>query len=265
MAAGAAEREASGFTTFVDALSDINFSDFGFGKKRLIMLKGSTPVQLSQIDTSAFGRIAALNAAAQSKAVQSMNQSILDFAKKKREKKEKKEREEQVAAIFPTLLKTAGVDINSESPGYDELLKYVAENAGDDIMGFVKGVKDTMPSKTPTLQQIQGPGGKSIYSFDGKVVNPDNVIDPNAPPSTALGFEPEFPLQYMIPYDDGGTPDDPSDDTQATRVQVTTVSKDPGNLKYGDGTSVKGWRSSFHRPENRIIEKARSYYYVPYD
>jgi hypothetical protein len=72
---------------------------------------------------------------------------------------------------------------------------------------------------------------------------------------TAKGFEPEFPIPYMIPYDDGGTPDDPSDDTEATRVQVTTVSKDPGGLTYGDGTPVRGGDQVFTDPQTGAIKK----------
>ena len=59
----------------------------------------------------------------------------------------------------------------------------------------------------------------------------------------------------MIPYDDGGTPDDPSDDTAATRVQVTTVSKDPGGLKYGDGTPVRGGDQVYTDPKTGSLTK----------
>lgn len=194
------------------------------------MLKGSSPVKLSSIDTSAFARIAALNEAARTRAVTSINESISDFVKDRDEKKKKKEQADTIANVFPTLLKSAGVDIDADSPGYDELLKYVQKNSADDILGFVKGVKETMPAKTPTLQQIKGPNETSIYTFDGSVVDPKKVMNTGAG-GESLGFEGEYPMTYMIEYNDGGTPDDPSDDRDAYRVQASTVNETSPGLK----------------------------------
>lgn len=194
------------------------------------MLKGSSPVKLSSIDTSAFARIAALNEAARTRAVTSINESITDFIKDRDEKKKKKEQADTIASVFPTLLKSAGVDITEDSPGYDELLKYVQKNSGDDILGFVKGVKETMPAKTPTLQQIKGPNETSIYTFDGSVVDPKKVMNTGAG-GESLGFDGEYPMTYMVQYSDGGTPDDPSDDRDAYRVQASTVNEVSPGLK----------------------------------
>jgi hypothetical protein len=122
-------------------------------------------------------------------------------------------------------------------------------------MSVLKTMGDIpMQTETPSLQTISAPGGEQVYTFGDEVISPDKVINPNAL-VTAKGFEPEFPIPYMIPYDDGGTPDDPSDDKPATRVQVTTVSKDPGGLKYGDDSLVVGGDQVYRNPFTGSLDK----------
>jgi hypothetical protein len=156
---------------------------------------------------------------------------------------------------MPTFLENMGIDIQEGTPEYSSLIKYINNTSGGDIMSVLKTMGDIpMQTETPSLQTISAPGGEQVYTFGDEVISPDKVINPNAL-VTAKGFEPEFPIPYMIPYDDGGTPDDPSDDKPATRVQVTTVSKDPGGLKYGDDSLVAGGDQVYRNPFTKSLDK----------
>jgi hypothetical protein len=184
------------------------------------MIKGSSPIQLSQLDINPAIQAGAMEQQAAVNLNNTLQTSILEFAQKQEEKRVKKNREAQINTFMPTFLENMGIDIAEGTPEYSSLIKYINNTSGGDIMSVLKTMGDI-----------------PIASV------------------TAKGFEPEFPIPYMIPYDDGGTPDDPSDDTEATRVQVTTVSKDPGGLTYGDGTPVRGGDQVFTDPQTGAIKK----------
>jgi hypothetical protein len=184
------------------------------------MIKGSSPIQLSQLDINPAIQAGAMEQQAAVNLNNTLQTSILEFAQKQEEKRVKKNREAQINTFMPTFLENMGIDIPEGTPEYSSLIKYINNTSGGDIMSVLKTMGDI-----------------PIASV------------------TAKGFEPEFPIPYMIPYDDGGTPDDPSDDTEATRVQVTTVSKDPGGLTYGDGTPVRGGDQVFTDPQTGAIKK----------
>lgn len=219
------------------------------------MLRGSTPIQLQQLDITPAIQAGALEQQGIQQVAAGLQTAILEFSQKQQEKKVKRERDAQIDAFLPGLLESTGLDITVGTPEYNAFAQYLKKTSGDDILSGIKQIQEFAPEPTPSLQTITGPGGQQVYTFGGEVLDPDKVIDPNAPASTAQGFEPEFPIPYMIPYDDGGTPDDPSDDTAATRVQVTTVSKDPGGLTYGDGTPVSGGDQVYTDPKTGGLKK----------
>ena len=207
------------------------------------MLKGSTPVRLSQLDVSPMVRAAQMIESSRANLAKNISNSVIEFSENQKEQKLKKERDAQIDALFPALLKNSGVDIDSSTEAYSDLLKYVKKNNPDDIMGFVKEVKDSQKTATPTLNVINSVGGgASIYEYDGSVVNPDNVFNPNVPAGQSLGFEGEYPMTYMVQYNDGGTPEDTSDDSDAYRVQASTVNETSPGLKDAvtDQTINKG-------------------------
>jgi len=224
------------------------------------MLQGSSPIQLQQLDTTPFIRQAAAAQQANIALNQQVQNSILEFAQKQQEKKVKRNRDAQIDAFLPGLLESTGLDIEPGTPEYNSFSQYLKKTSGDDILSSIKQIQELAPAPTPSLQTVTGPGGEQVFTFGGEVIDPKRVIDPNTPSAQAQGFEPEFPLSYLVPFNDAGTPDDTSDDIPATRVQVTTVSKDPGGLK-----SCSWWRSSLQRSNNWRIEKVRSNYYVPND
>ena len=214
------------------------------------MLRGPTPIQLSQLDISPAIQAGALEQQAITQMASGLQSAIMEFSQKQQEKKVKRERDTQIDAFLPGLLESTGLEIEAGTPEYNAFAKYLKQTSGDDILSGIKQIQEFAPQEetvTPSLQTITGPGGESVYTYGGEVISPKNVFDPNAPATAAQGFEPEFPMSYMIPYNDMGTPD-PSDDTPATRVQVTTVSKDPGGLLYEDGTPVTGGAQVYRDP-----------------
>ena len=219
------------------------------------MLRGSSPIQLSQLDISPALQAGALEQQGIQQVAAGLQTAILEFSQKQQEKKVKRERDAQIDAFLPGLLESTGLDIVAGTPEYNAFAQYLKKTSGDDILSGIKQIQEFAPAPTPSLQTVTGPGGEQVFTFGGEVISPDKVIDPNAPPSTAQGFEPEFPLSYLVPFDDAGTPDDPSDDTPATRVQVTTVSKDPGGLKYDDGSLVAGGDQVYTDPTTGGLKK----------
>ena len=219
------------------------------------MLQGSSPIQLQQLDTTPFIRQAAAAQQANIALNQQVQNSILEFAQKQQEKKVKRNRDAQIDAFLPGLLESTGLDIEPGTPEYNSFSQYLKKTSGDDILSSIKQIQELAPAPTPSLQTVTGPGGEQVFTFGGEVIDPKRVIDPNTPSAQAQGFEPEFPLSYLVPFNDAGTPDDTSDDIPATRVQVTTVSKDPGGLKYDDGSLVAGGDQVYKDPITGGLKK----------
>lgn len=202
--------------------------------------RGSSPIRLSQLNLQPAIDASAKLADSQAFLADSVNKSVLNFINKQEEKKQEQMSINALQDMFPKL-----DDKTAKEVYKDEIVREA----------FFAQQKALAEAASPTLEMLKFGDGNIAYSVGGDVINPDYVINPNAPASTAQGFEPEFPIPYMIPYNDGGTPDDPSDDTQATRVQVTTVSKDPGGLTYGDGTPVSGGDQVYTDPQTGAIKK----------
>jgi hypothetical protein len=221
------------------------------------MLRKSSPIQLQQLDISPALQAGALEQQGIAQVASGLQTAILEFSQKQQEKKIKRERDAQIDAFLPSLLESTGLDIEVGTPEYNAFSQYLKKTSGDDILSGIKQIQEIAPAFTPTpsLQTVTSPGGAQVFTFDGEVIDPSKVIDPNAPSAQALGFEPEFPLSYLVPFDDAGTPDDPSDDTPATRVQVTTVSKDPGGLTYDDGSLVAGGDQVYTDPKTGGLKK----------
>ncbi len=219
------------------------------------MLRGSTPIQLQQLDISPAIRAGALEQQGIAQVASGLQSAIMEFAQKQQEKKVKRERDAQIDAFLPGLLESTGLDIEAGTPEYNAFSQYLKKTSGDDILSGIKQIQEFAPAPTPSLETVTGPGGAQVFTFGGEVIDPKRVIDPNAPSAQAQGFEPEFPLSYLVPFDDAGTPDDTSDDTPATRVQVTTVSKDPGGLRYDDGSLVAGGDQVYTDPKTGGLKK----------
>lgn len=205
------------------------------------MLKGSSPVKLAQLDMSPIVRASKMLAASKASLDSTLLDSINTFATKQKELKLKKEREAQIDEVLPGLLKQVFPNLDEGSENYAAYSKFVKKEYGDDLLKGIKTMKEIIPTATPTLQQIEGPGGSSVYTFDGSVVDPNKVMT-TGDGGQSLGFEGEYPMTYMVQYNDGGTPDDLSDDRDAYRVQASTVNEVSPGLKdpVTDQTINKG-------------------------
>ena len=116
------------------------------------MLRGSSPIQLSQLDISPAIQAAALEQQAAANLNNTLQSSILEFAQKQEEKKLKKERDLQIDQFLPGLLNTVvGEDVETTSPKeYKAFSDYIKKNSGDDILAGIKGLTDLLP-ETPKL------------------------------------------------------------------------------------------------------------------
>ena len=152
--------------------------------------------------------------------------AIMEFAQKQEEKKVKKQREAQLNTFMPQFLDNMGIDIQPGTPEYGSLIKYINNTSGGDIMNVLKTMGElptASESEPPTLDIVTNPDGSSIYTYGDDIVDPKKVFNPNAPVSQTIGFDSEYPRTFLVNYDDAGTPDDLTDDTEPYRVQVVRV------------------------------------------
>jgi len=111
------------------------------------MLKGSTPIQLQQLNISPAIQAGALEQQAIAGMSSALQTSILEFAQKQEEKRVKRERDAQIDAFLPNLLKQTGLQLEPVTPEYNSLASYIKKNSGDDILAGLKGLQDLMPEE----------------------------------------------------------------------------------------------------------------------
>ena len=116
------------------------------------MLRASTPIQLSQLDINPAIQAGALEQQAAVNLNNTLQTSILEFAKKQEEKRVKKERDLQIDQFLPGLMSTVvGEDVSVENPKeYKAFSDFFKKNYGDDILAGLKSIQDLMP-ETPDL------------------------------------------------------------------------------------------------------------------
>ena len=217
------------------------------------MIQGSSPIQLSQLNVTPALQAAALEQQGIQEVTAGLQTAILGFAQKQQEKKIKNQREAQLNTFMPQFLENMGIGIEAGSPEYSALIKYINNTSGGDIMSVLKAMGDLpTPTVAPTLETVTGPGGQQVYTFDGTVVDPDKVFDPNAPEAQSLGFGSEYPRTYLVNYDDGGTPDDPSDDTEAYRVLASQVNEVSPGLKDRYGNTITKGQQVYYDNEGKL-------------
>ena len=130
------------------------------------MLKGSTPIQLQQLNISPAIQAGALEQQAIAGMSSALQTSILEFAQKQEEKKVKRERDAQIDSFLPSLLQQTGLEIQPGTPEYNSLASYIKQNSGDDILAGIKGLQDLIPEQ-PKL------GAKEIRYNQIKASNPE--------------------------------------------------------------------------------------------
>jgi hypothetical protein len=216
------------------------------------MLRGSTPVQLAQLDISPAIQAGALEQQGIQQVAAGLQTAILEFSQKQQEKKVKRERDAQIDAFLPGLLESTGLDIEAGTPEYNAFAQYLKKTSGDDILSGIKQIQEFAPEPTPSLQTITGPGGQQVYTYGGEVIDPDKVIDPYAPVSESLGFDSEYPSTYLVNYDDAGTPDDLTDDTEAYRVDVVRVNEVSPGLQDKDGNPITKGQQVYYDKEGKL-------------
>ncbi len=118
------------------------------------MLRGSTPIQLQQLDISPAIQAGALEQQAAVDLSNTLQSTILEFSQKQQEKKVKRERDTQIDAFLPSLLEQTGLQIQPGTPEYNSLASYIKKNSGDDILAGLKGIQDLMPEQ-PELSAKQ--------------------------------------------------------------------------------------------------------------
>lgn len=219
------------------------------------MLQGSTPVQLAQLDISPALQAGALEQQGIQQMTAGIQTAIMEFAQKQEEKKIVKQREAQLNTFMPQFLDNMGIDIQPGSPEYSSLIKYINNTSGGDIMNVLKTMGElptASESEPPTLDIVTNPDGSAIYTYGDDIVDPKKVFNPNAPVSESLGFDSEYPSTYLVNYDDAGTPDDLTDDTEAYRVDVVRVNEVSPGLRDKNGNPITKGQQVYYDKEGKL-------------
>ena len=93
------------------------------------MLRGSTPIQLQQLDISPALQAGALEQQAITQMASGLQSAIMEFSQKQQEKKVKRERDTQIDAFLPGLLESTGLEIEAGTPEYNAFAKYLKQTS----------------------------------------------------------------------------------------------------------------------------------------
>jgi len=215
-----------------------------------MLRSGSSPIQLSQINlapsiqSGAMAQQAIVNANRQVQS--SINQAVSGFLKKQEEDQLKKEKTQQAEDIAPLLIEQSGLQIEKGTPEYTQLVSFLTKDP-DKVLSKIDDFKNIVQETvTPKLETIIGPGGEKLFTYGGEIVDPNKITFAGQLGATPGGFEPEFPISYLLPGKDGAP---------AVRVQVTTVSKDPEGATYEDGTLIKAGDQVYIDPTTKATKK----------
>ena len=125
------------------------------------MLKGSTPVRLSQIDMSPFVRAAKMNEAASLNLSNAVTKSISDFTKKQEEKRQKDASIESIMEMLGLDKKTATAVYNDEA--VREAFKIQQKSQGDLVRQQRQAVElDILKRENELAQKNQSALEKAI-------------------------------------------------------------------------------------------------------